>query len=633
MARSHTIWQEEIVNTLNRFLNIALQAAREGYPAFPLWPRKKTPIHDGGFKIATRNEDQIRAWWKEHPRANIGVPTGQVSGISVVDIDGHNGNESIRQTFGSLPETRLQGSPHGNHAIYKYDPRFHNRNAILPNVDIKSDGGYLVWAGSVVDCDKPDRCTNHDPEYKVIRDIQPISFGEVPEVFQNQKGNRDTKNLVNSDGSLSVGERNGTLTSLAGSMRNAGFGTDAIKVALLAHNEEFCVPPLEEEEIRKIAKQAKGWKRGKNQAKDKVWIPEITNLGTVEPEFVEWRWKGRLPKGKIVIIQGDPEQGKSFLTQEIIARYTRGEPIYPDKEKVSPANVLLLSGEDGMADTIVPRLVSMNADLSRVDSINLMRADEDVRGLSLTEDLAVMEQMLKEKQYGLVVIDPISAYTPNTDTNTDNRVRSMLMPLKDLAEQYGVTIIIVRHLTKNEQTKTAYRGQGSIAYEAAARVVMLVGKNPDNEEERILAVTKLSVDRRPPSLAFTLTTDETTGGASVTWIGETEVTAEQLLTSRSGEEKSAMEEAEEFILDMLKSGDKLQRECINLAKDNGFSETTINRAKRKLRIRSVKPAGKQHEPWYWNLPAGKGGQGGQEIVDHVDHVEGKLGWTGEEMLI
>ena len=405
-------------------------------------------------------------------------------------------------------------------------------------------------------------------------------------------------------------------------------------MALIAQNEDVCVPPLSEEEVSAIASQADRWERGRDQAKakEKVWIPEITNLGDVEPEFIEWRWKGRLPKGKLVIIQGDPEQGKSFLTQEIIARYTRGEPIYPDKEKVSPANVLLLSGEDGMADTIVPRLVSMNADLSRVDSINLMRADEDVRGLSLTEDLAVMEQMLKEKQYGLVVIDPISAYTPNTDTNTDNRVRSMLMPLKDLAEQYGVTIIIVRHLTKNEQTKTAYRGQGSIAYEAAARVVMLVGKNPDNEEERILAVTKLSVDRRPPSLAFTLTTDETTGGAAVTWIGETEVTAEQLLTSRSGEEKSAMEEAQEFIQDMLKSGDKLQRECIHLAKENGFSETTINRAKRKLRIRSVKPEGKQHEPWYWHLPAGQGGQDSQEIVDHVDHVEGKLDWLEVERI-
>jgi hypothetical protein len=88
-----------------------------------------------------------------------------------------------------------------------------------------------------------------------------------------------------------------------------------------------------------------------------------------------------------------------------------------------------------------------------------------------------------------------------------------------------------------------------------------------------------------------------------------------------------MEEAQEFIQDMLKGGDKLQRECINLAKDNGFSETTINRAKRKLRIRSVKPAGKQNEPWYWHLPAGQGGQDSQEIVDHVDHVEGKLGWV------
>ncbi len=98
-------------------LNTALEAAREGFPVFPLWPGTKKPIHDGGFHNATRGEDQIRAWWKDHPHANIGVPTGRISGISVVDVDGQEGAESIRLTFGSLPETRVHGTPHGNHLI------------------------------------------------------------------------------------------------------------------------------------------------------------------------------------------------------------------------------------------------------------------------------------------------------------------------------------------------------------------------------------------------------------------------------------------------------------------------------------------------------------------------------------
>ena len=127
---------------------------------------------------------------------------------------------------------------------------------------------------------------------------------------------------------------------------------------------------------------------------------------------------------------------------------------------------------------------------------------------------------------------------------------------------------------------------------------MLVGKNPDNEEERVVIVTKNNLAPHPPAMAYTITRNEETGGAVFTWVGESDIDEEQLLTSKSGDERSAIEEAEEFIKDMLKDGDKLVTECQKEAKDHGFSETTINRAKRKMRIRSVKP----DKVWYWHLP-------------------------------
>jgi len=146
----------------------------EGYPVFPLKPRCKTPIYEGGFHIATRDKSRIVEWWTAHPEANIGVPTGKVSGISVIDVDGAKGLESIRKLKVSrqLPRAfRKHGTPHGHHLLCLYNCKFHNRNGALPGVDIKNNGGYIVWPGSNVDCDKG--CTEeHTTRYTIV-DVTP----------------------------------------------------------------------------------------------------------------------------------------------------------------------------------------------------------------------------------------------------------------------------------------------------------------------------------------------------------------------------------------------------------------------------------------------------------------------------
>jgi archaellum biogenesis ATPase FlaH len=328
-----------------------------------------------------------------------------------------------------------------------------------------------------------------------------------------------------------------------------------------------------------------------------VWIPEIITLSNVSPEEVTWRWEDRIPEGKTVIIQGDPEQGKSMLCLEIASRISTGMPIPPDTGSFDPKKVLLLSAEDGLADTIVPRLKAMGANLENIKVIRSMKSDDDIRALDLSRDVAVLDELLAQEVYGLIIIDPISAYTPQVDSNKGN-VRSMLAPLAELADRHKVTLVMVRHLTKNQQTKAAYRGQGNIAYEAAARVVMLVAKNPENEEERIVVTTKNNLAPHAPAMAYQITRTDS-GGFTFDWLGESEVSVNQLLIGSSEEERSALDEAGEFITDLLQrsGGSMPQVQLMAEARKNGFSDASVKRAKKKFNIGSDK----QGDQWFWKL--------------------------------
>jgi len=243
------------MSLLMSLLEIALQLIREGIPIFPLLPGKKRPIYPGGFHNATCDEEQVREWWKKHPNANIGVPTGRASGITVVDVDGPVGVESIRNAIGSLPETRVHMTPHGTHNLYQFDESFHEQNGILPKVDIKSDKGYLVWAGSIVDCDKPEfhtSPTDHKPVYWVVRDIPPESIGDVPEVFRKRdkpkptelSGTKTTDRDWVGEDLLGVekGRRDERACALFGKFHHDGYSRAAILTILQGYAAN-CSPP------------------------------------------------------------------------------------------------------------------------------------------------------------------------------------------------------------------------------------------------------------------------------------------------------------------------------------------------------------------------------------------------------
>jgi hypothetical protein len=343
-----------------------------------------------------------------------------------------------------------------------------------------------------------------------------------------------------------------------------------------------------------------------------------TLLSEVEPEQVEWLWQGRLPLGKLAVLDGDPGLGKSVVTLDMAARVSAGLEL-PDGQPCEPAGVVLLSAEDGLSDTIRPRLDAAGADSDRIFALStIVEAKGGERVISLTRDLAIIERAIKRVGAGLVVVDPLTAFlSEKTDSYKDQHIRRALAPLAGLAERTRATILIVRHLNKATGGNTLYRGGGSIAIIGAVRSGLVIAQDPEDSERRILAANNHNLSRAAPSLAFSVETAPN-GAARVSWGGTSALTAGDILKEPADpEQKSALSEAKEFLLQELGEGAVPAEQVEKDAQGAKISMSTLKRAKRKLRVRSRK----QGDVWYWELALEKPEEG------HSSNV-GTLGTVG-----
>ncbi|MDP2726169.1 MAG: AAA family ATPase, partial [Dehalococcoidia bacterium] len=205
--------------------------------------------------------------------------------------------------------------------------------------------------------------------------------------------------------------------------------------------------------------------------------PVVVRLDSVTPEQVEFLWHPYIPLGKLTILEGDPGLGKSWLALAIAAAISRGVKLPGATDPWGPADILLLSAEDGLADTITPRLDAMGADRGRITAITGIATDKGERGFSLAEHLDLLEEVLTQYRPIFVILDPLVSFLgAGVDMYRANEVRAILAPLASLAERCRAAILAIRHLTKSGRDKAIYRGQGNIDFVAAARSVILAGK-------------------------------------------------------------------------------------------------------------------------------------------------------------
>ena len=298
---------------------------------------------------------------------------------------------------------------------------------------------------------------------------------------------------------------------------------------------------------------------------------KIIRMSDVELTPVEWLWKPYLPFGKLSVLQGNPGEGKTYFAMHLAAACTNGK-LLPNMERMEPFNVIYQTAEDGLGDTVKPRLIEAGADLDRV----LVIDDSDVQ-LTLSDER--IEKAIIENNARLVIIDPIQAYLgADVDMNRANEVRPIFMRLGQVAQRTGCAILLIGHLNKAAGMQSLQRGLGSIDIAAAVRSVMFIGKLKHDPTMRILTHEKSSLAPPGASLAFSLG-DE--GGFR--WVGEYDITADEMLSGVEPQRETKTKQAKDLICTLLAGGKRVFSEDIDKAAlERGIPGRTVRDAKREL---------------------------------------------------
>lgn len=585
-------------------LAAALRYARRGWAVIPL--NGKFPFPDThGCKDATTDEKQIRRWWRQWPDANVGIACDSARGPIVIDIDGPSGQAAVAGA--GLPDTREVRSRKGHRHLY-FAPLEEGttiKRAIRPmgqevSFDVLGDGGYVVAPPSIhPDTGRPYRWTN---KIKIARLGEEV-FGLLPKTQAENGGAPPLPDII------VEGERDDVLTSLAGSMRRRGASPEAILAALREENRARVQKPLSDAQLTKIANSIgqKAPAVRKNRGRSVV-----VRLSTVKPKPIKWLVRGLLPFGKFAILEGDPGQGKSTLSLYFAARITKGLSILGEKLD-GPRNVVLVTYEDALDDTVRPRIDALGGDPERIQVFRGVADGAEAGDERLPEfpiDVDRLKAIVEEHQAALVIVDPLGAsLSERTDSHNDASVRRVVSRLARLAEETGASILGVRHLTKGAASNAVRHGGGSIAFIGAARIALLVAEHPDDadkkqhERRRVLATVKSNLKGFLPSQVFALTPVKGHEHAGIKWLGETPLSADELNAAQSAaapDERSALSECAEWLREYLSTGAKTAVAVYAAGRRaGGWDKAAVWRALKKIGGRTERRGFGEKGAYYW----------------------------------
>lgn len=334
----------------------------------------------------------------------------------------------------------------------------------------------------------------------------------------------------------------------------------------------------------------------------------------LKPRPARWLWDGRIPVGVATLIAGIPGQGKSHVCLDIAAKVTRGD--LPGDFAGEPGAVAVMSSEDMLLETILPRLDAAGADRNRVW---VLPFTDD--GFDVEKDLAELETLARQEPIRLVILDPLLAFTPG-DGFKEAEVRKMLRPAQRLMQEHRLAILGVMHLNKDVMMDVLSRVTHSQAFTALVRSVLFVGADPDDEDElnpsKVLAHGKSNLGKIASSIGFRLVETVVPGEdevgnetgvptSAVEWTGESEVTAEQLVKGR-GSPGTKLAQAEALLRRLLGDGKGVGKVTATTEAERlGISQSTLERAYRNLgglpaEDRDRDPETGQLRPGVWRLP-------------------------------
>jgi hypothetical protein len=342
----------------------------------------------------------------------------------------------------------------------------------------------------------------------------------------------------------------------------------------------------------------------------------VLDAAQVKPEKIEWVWEGRIARGEHTTIAGDPGAGKSQLTMSIVAAVTTGS-LWPCDEGRAPlGNAVILSAEDSVARTLIPRLMAAGADLNRIHIVSATY-DQDRNGnqmFNLQSDLDLLEQTIRNiGNVVLVTIDPVSAYMGGGfDSHKNVEVRRVLQPVTELAARTNAAVLSVTHFAKansSTNTKAMHRFIGSVAFTAAPRAAFVVTEDPDDKDRKLFLHAKNNLAKPPQGLAFRLEQtligeDNDILASSVVWESQpVDMTANEVLAAGGNADRSSLDEAMDFLREELRAGEAEFKVIDTQAKKAGIAPRTLKRARAELGIVSRREGFGVDGKFFLSMPA------------------------------
>lgn len=440
-------------------MEYALSYANQGYAVFPLRPNGKDPLTEHGFKDASRDPDVIQAWWVKWPEANVGIATGRVSGIVVLDVDRKHGVDGVVSAAElDLPPTLVIKTPSGGyHLFYKAPPGaiVPRRIGVKPGLDILGEGGYVVAAGSWVN-----GCV-----YQIVRN-RPIV--DCPEILINLAGRQNTNLATKPEDSskIGAGRRNQYLTSIGGKLRRIGFTSDELVAVMLAVNTARCDPPMSEAEVRRTAASVARYAPDEqsseeaNQAAPITVRPVAELLAATYPP-IEFISDPILIHPGLCLLFGPSGISKTYFALAWAMAVAGGTNFLKWKNE-TPRGVLYVDGELG-GRTMQQRIKLLQSGHEIVFKAPFYTASFDDQGNGLFPDL---EDPIAQLRYAagipddvqLVVLDSLSTLASMEESNDYKSwatIQRMLLGLR----RRGMTVIVIHHANKggNDQSGTSRR--------------------------------------------------------------------------------------------------------------------------------------------------------------------------------
>ena len=483
----------------NELLDAGIAYAAMGLPVFPCAPKTKKPITAHGFKDASTDPDQVRRWWTDEPNANIGMPTGAPSGTVIVDVDPrHNGEESIEElqaAYGELPDTPESHTGGGGRHIVFAHPGGHvpcSQSKVAPGVDIKGDGGYVVLPPSL-------HPSGETYIWEASSDIADVPLAPCPPwLVALATAQTPTSNATDTPdgGTIPSGQRNAALARLAGGMRRMGMTEPAIRIALLQTNQERCSPPLDETEVRQIARSiaryepdqtsmfvAEGQWQQMTSAQEAKPL-SVRELVETHPDLRPPLIHGLLRQGETMNVISAPKVGKSWLVTGLALSVATGR-LWLDTFQTEQGNVLIIDNElhGETSANRIPRVakamgIGFEEYADRVFVQNL-------RGQ--LKDLFSLGDYFKSFERGwfkLVILDAFYRFLPiRSDENDNGTMASLYNYLDSFADLLHCSFVLIHHTSKGNQSAKAITdvGAGAGAQSRATDTHLVLRKHEESD--------------------------------------------------------------------------------------------------------------------------------------------------------